>query len=35
MARKTGSISGKVILKTRRMVLDASLFNTQYYKGTH
>ena len=27
-----GSISGQVILKTRKMVLDAGLFNTQQYK---
>ena len=27
-----GSILGQVIPKTQRMVLDTSLFNTQYYK---
>ena len=27
-----GSISGRVIPKTLKMVLDASLLNTQYYK---
>ena len=27
-----GSILGRVILKTKKMVLDASLFNTQHYK---
>ena len=27
-----GSIPGRVIPKTQKMVLDASLFNTQYYK---
>ena len=27
-----GSIPGKVIPKTQKMVLDASLLNTQYYK---
>ena len=27
-----GSIPGRVIPKTLRMVLDASLLNTQYYK---
>ena len=27
-----GSISGRVIPKTLKMVLDASLFNTQQYK---
>ena len=26
-----GSISGRVIPKTQRMVLDPSLFNTQHY----
>ena len=26
------SIPGRVISKTQKMVLDASLFNTQYYK---
>ena len=26
------SITGRVIPKTRKMVLDASLLNTQYYK---
>ena len=29
-----GSIPGRVIPKTQKMVLDASLFNTQHYKGT-
>ena len=28
-----GSIPGRVIPKTRQMVLDAILLNTQYYKG--
>ena len=28
-----GSIPGRVIAKTQKMVLDASLFNTQQYKG--
>ena len=28
-----GSISGRVIPKTLKMVLDASLLNTQHYKG--
>ena len=28
-----GSIPGRVILKTLKMVLDMSLFNTQQYKG--
>ena len=28
-----GSIPGRVILKTRKMVLDAALLNTQHYKG--
>ena len=28
-----GSIPGRVIPKTQKMVLDASLFNTQYYKA--
>ena len=27
-----GSISGRVILKTQKMVLDTTLLNTQYYK---
>ena len=27
-----GSISGRVLPKTQKMVLDASLLNTQYYK---
>ena len=27
-----GSIPGRVIPKTQKMVLDASLFNTQHYK---
>ena len=27
-----GSIPGRVILKTQKMVLDASLLNTQHYK---
>ena len=27
-----GSISGRVIPKTQKMVLDAASFNTQYYK---
>ena len=27
-----GSISGRVIPKTQKMVLDAPLFNIQYYK---
>ena len=27
-----GSITGRVIPKTQKMVLDASLFNTQHYK---
>ena len=27
-----GSILGRVIPKTLKMVLDASLFNTQHYK---
>ena len=27
-----GSIPGQVIPKTQKMVLDASLFNTQHYK---
>ena len=27
-----GSISGRVISKTQKMVLDASLLNTQHYK---
>ena len=28
-----GSIPARVILKTQKMVLDASLLNTQHYKG--
>ena len=28
-----GSIPGLVIPKTQKMILDASLLNTQYYKG--
>ena len=27
-----GSITGRVILKTQKMVLDATLLNTQYYE---
>ena len=27
-----GSIAGRVIPKTQKMVLDATLLNTQYYK---
>ena len=27
-----GSIPGRVLLKTQKMVLDSSLLNTQYYK---
>ena len=27
-----GSVPGRVILKTQKMVLDASLLNTQHYK---
>ena len=27
-----GSIAGRVIPKTQKMVLDAALFNTQHYK---
>ena len=27
-----GSIPGRVILKTQKMVLDAALLNTQHYK---
>ena len=27
-----GSIPGRVIPKTQKMVLDAALFNTQYFK---
>ena len=30
--RDLGLISGRVIPKTQKMVLDASLFNTQHYK---
>ena len=30
--RDLGSIPGRVISKTRKMVLDAALFNTQQYK---
>ena len=34
MAQETlGSIPGQVIPKTLKMVLDASLLNTQHYKG--
>ena len=29
-----GSIPGRVKPKTQKMVLDASLLNTQHYKGT-
>ena len=29
-----GSIPGQVILKIQKIVLDASLLNTQYYKVT-
>ena len=29
--RDQGSIPGRVIPKTQKMVLDASLFNTQHY----
>ena len=33
MVRETeGSISGRVIPKTQKMVLDAALLNTQHYK---
>ena len=33
MARETrGSIPGRVIPKTQKMVLDISLINTQHYK---
>ena len=28
-----GSIPGRVIPKTQKMVLDATLLNTQHYKG--
>ena len=28
-----GSIQGRVIPKTQKMVLDAALLNTQHYKG--
>ena len=31
--RGRGSIPGRVIPKTQKMVLDAALLNTQYYKG--
>ena len=27
-----GSITGRVILKTQKIVLDSSLLNSQYYK---
>ena len=30
--RDLGSISGQVIPKTQKMVLDASLLNTEHYK---
>ena len=30
-----GSIQGRVIPKTLKMVLDTSLLNTQQYKGTY
>ena len=30
--RNWGSIPGRVIPKTQKMVLDAALFNTQHYK---
>ena len=30
--RDLGSVPGRVILKTQKMVLDASLLNTQHYK---
>ena len=30
--RDWGSIPGRVIPKTQKMVLDATLLNTQYYK---
>ena len=30
--RDHGSISGRVIPKTQKMVLDAALLNTQHYK---
>ena len=30
--RDRGSISGRVIPKTQKMVLDATLLNTQHYK---
>ena len=30
--RDRGSIQGRVISKTQKMVLDAALLNTQYYK---
>ena len=29
---KRGSVPGRVILKTQKMLLDAALLNTQYYK---
>ena len=29
-----GSISGRVISKTQKMVLDAALLSTQHYKGS-
>ena len=31
-SRDLGSISGQVIIKTQKMVLDAPLLNTQHYK---
>ena len=31
--RDRGSIPGRVIPKTQKMVLDAALLNTQYYKA--
>ena len=31
--RDRGSIPGRVIPKTQKMVLDATLLNTQHYKG--
>ena len=30
--RRSGSISGRVISKTQKMVLDASMLNNQHYK---
>ena len=32
MAQETGVITGRAIPKTQKMVLDASLLNTQHYK---